>query len=200
MWGWWTFVVNNGRIVPGAESKMFDETRWRAAWDLKVFGYINVTGSDIPPHEGAQKGCLFSTLAWEIFGSRIGAHGPSQLLCGPEESKGLVWRFLIFPRGTAWSVNQCMTALSGSLCATPSSLSRPQRHRRRASTNRPPSPPTEPRQSTNVSAKPPATAQIAMGISYLINRLSKMVRVLVGIPMALASCESAGCVLASPSI
>lgn len=56
-------VVNNAGSVPGGGVEDVDETRWRAAWDLKVFGYIN-NGVDIPPHEGAQKGC-YSQHYWQ---------------------------------------------------------------------------------------------------------------------------------------
>jgi NAD(P)-dependent dehydrogenase (short-subunit alcohol dehydrogenase family) len=38
-------VVNNAGSVPGGGVEDVDEARWRAAWDLKVFGYINVTRS-----------------------------------------------------------------------------------------------------------------------------------------------------------
>jgi 3-oxoacyl-[acyl-carrier protein] reductase len=38
-------VVNNAGSVPGGGVEDVDETRWGAAWDLKVFGYINVTRS-----------------------------------------------------------------------------------------------------------------------------------------------------------
>jgi len=36
-------VVNNAGAIPGGTVEEVDETRWRTAWDLKVFGYINMT-------------------------------------------------------------------------------------------------------------------------------------------------------------
>ena len=36
-------VVNNAGAIPGGRIDEIDEARWRAAWDLKVFGYINMT-------------------------------------------------------------------------------------------------------------------------------------------------------------
>jgi NAD(P)-dependent dehydrogenase (short-subunit alcohol dehydrogenase family) len=36
-------VVNNAGAIPGGRIDEIDEVRWRAAWDLKVFGYINMT-------------------------------------------------------------------------------------------------------------------------------------------------------------
>jgi NAD(P)-dependent dehydrogenase (short-subunit alcohol dehydrogenase family) len=36
-------LVNNAGAIPGGNLDMIDEKRWREAWDLKVFGYVNMT-------------------------------------------------------------------------------------------------------------------------------------------------------------
>ena len=36
-------LVNNAGAIPGGSLAEIDEARWREAWDLKVFGYINLT-------------------------------------------------------------------------------------------------------------------------------------------------------------
>ena len=36
-------LVNNAGAIPGGDINSVDEARWREAWDLKVFGYINLT-------------------------------------------------------------------------------------------------------------------------------------------------------------
>jgi NAD(P)-dependent dehydrogenase (short-subunit alcohol dehydrogenase family) len=36
-------VINNAGAIPRGTIAEMDEARWRAAWDLKVFGYINMT-------------------------------------------------------------------------------------------------------------------------------------------------------------
>ena len=36
-------LVNNAGAIPGGDLRGIDEARWREAWDLKVFGYINMT-------------------------------------------------------------------------------------------------------------------------------------------------------------
>lgn len=36
-------LVNNAGSIPGGRLEDIDEAAWRAAWDLKVFGYINLT-------------------------------------------------------------------------------------------------------------------------------------------------------------
>src|ERR1700735_3549427 len=35
-------LVNNAGAIPGGDLQTIDEQRWRDAWDLKVFGYINM--------------------------------------------------------------------------------------------------------------------------------------------------------------
>lgn len=35
-------LVNNAGAIPGGSLDDVDEARWRAAWDLKVFGYVNM--------------------------------------------------------------------------------------------------------------------------------------------------------------
>ena len=36
-------LVNNAGAIPGGDLQRVDEDTWRRAWDLKVFGYINLT-------------------------------------------------------------------------------------------------------------------------------------------------------------
>jgi NAD(P)-dependent dehydrogenase (short-subunit alcohol dehydrogenase family) len=36
-------LVNNAGDIPGGSLEQVDESRWRHAWELKVFGYINLT-------------------------------------------------------------------------------------------------------------------------------------------------------------
>src|SRR5579885_2001338 len=36
-------LVNNAGAIPGGNLEQVDEARWREAWDLKLFGYINLT-------------------------------------------------------------------------------------------------------------------------------------------------------------
>jgi 3-oxoacyl-[acyl-carrier protein] reductase len=36
-------LINNAGAIPGGDLQAIDEARWRGAWDLKVFGYINMS-------------------------------------------------------------------------------------------------------------------------------------------------------------
>src|SRR5687767_1971304 len=36
-------LVNNAGDIPGGTLEAIDEAKWRHAWELKVFGYVNLT-------------------------------------------------------------------------------------------------------------------------------------------------------------
>ena len=36
-------LINNAGAIPGGNIDAVDESRWRQAWDLKVFGYVNMS-------------------------------------------------------------------------------------------------------------------------------------------------------------
>ena len=36
-------LVNNAGAIPGGNLQTVDEDTWRRSWDLKVFGYVNLT-------------------------------------------------------------------------------------------------------------------------------------------------------------
>ena len=42
-------LVNNAGAIPGGTLADIDEARWRAAWDVKVMGTINMTRAFYPP-------------------------------------------------------------------------------------------------------------------------------------------------------
>ena len=49
-------LVNNAGAIPGGDIAQIDEARWRTAWDLKVFGYINMTRRFYALMAAAQEG------------------------------------------------------------------------------------------------------------------------------------------------
>lgn len=42
-WSEADILINNAGAIPGGRIDQVDEATWRAAWDLKVFGYVNLT-------------------------------------------------------------------------------------------------------------------------------------------------------------
>src|SRR6201998_68815 len=55
-------LVNNAGAIPGGNIDAIDEARWRTAWDLKVFGYINMTRRFYALMRERQKGVIVNIL------------------------------------------------------------------------------------------------------------------------------------------
>src|SRR6201993_2211720 len=55
-------LVNNAGAIPGGDIAQIDEARWRTAWDLKVFGYINMTRRFYALMAQRKKGVIINIL------------------------------------------------------------------------------------------------------------------------------------------
>jgi NAD(P)-dependent dehydrogenase (short-subunit alcohol dehydrogenase family) len=55
-------LINNAGAIPGGTLAMIDEARWRAAWDLKVFGYINLTRAFLALMEERGRGVIVNVV------------------------------------------------------------------------------------------------------------------------------------------
>ncbi len=55
-------LVNNAGAIPGGNIAQIDEGRWRTAWDLKVFGYINMTRRFYALMAQRKKGVIINIL------------------------------------------------------------------------------------------------------------------------------------------
>jgi NAD(P)-dependent dehydrogenase (short-subunit alcohol dehydrogenase family) len=55
-------LVNNAGAIPGGNIDAIDEARWRTAWDLKVFGYINMTRRFYAQMRGRGHGVIVNIL------------------------------------------------------------------------------------------------------------------------------------------
>jgi 3-oxoacyl-[acyl-carrier protein] reductase len=53
-------LVNNAGAIPGGDLQAVDEARWRAAWDLKVFGYINLSRAYYAAMRSRHKGVIIN--------------------------------------------------------------------------------------------------------------------------------------------
>jgi 3-oxoacyl-[acyl-carrier protein] reductase len=53
-------LVNNAGAIPAGDLHSVDEARWREAWDLKVFGYINMTRGFIETMEKRGSGVIIN--------------------------------------------------------------------------------------------------------------------------------------------
>ena len=55
-------LINNAGAIPGGNIAQIDEPRWREAWDLKVFGYINMTRRFYALMAGRKAGVIVNIL------------------------------------------------------------------------------------------------------------------------------------------
>jgi hypothetical protein len=55
-------LINNAGAIPGGNIDAIDEARWRTAWDLKVFGYINMTRRFYALMRARKKGVIINIL------------------------------------------------------------------------------------------------------------------------------------------
>ena len=55
-------LVNNAGAIPGGDLLKVDEDTWRRAWDLKVFGYINLTRQVYAQMKAKKQGVVVNIL------------------------------------------------------------------------------------------------------------------------------------------
>jgi len=55
-------LVNNAGAIPGGDLQRVDEETWRGAWDLKVFGYINLTRAVYARMKARGRGVIVNIL------------------------------------------------------------------------------------------------------------------------------------------
>ncbi len=55
-------LVNNAGAIPGGPLHRIDEARWREAWDLKVFGYINMCREIYPVFQAKRAGVIVNVV------------------------------------------------------------------------------------------------------------------------------------------
>jgi NAD(P)-dependent dehydrogenase (short-subunit alcohol dehydrogenase family) len=69
-------LVNNAGAIPGGSLAEIDEARWRAAWDLKVFGYINMCRAFYALMKARRSGVIVN-----VTGHAAVTHDP-EYICG----------------------------------------------------------------------------------------------------------------------
>jgi NAD(P)-dependent dehydrogenase (short-subunit alcohol dehydrogenase family) len=62
-------LVNNAGTIPSGRLDEVDESAWRAGWDLKVFGYINLTRTIYPRMKSRGGGVIINNIGngGEVF-------------------------------------------------------------------------------------------------------------------------------------
>ena len=69
-------LVNNASAIPGGRLDEVDDAAWRNAWDLKVFGYINLTRALLPAMQKRGTGTIVN-----VIGAAAQIRDPSYI-CG----------------------------------------------------------------------------------------------------------------------
>jgi NAD(P)-dependent dehydrogenase (short-subunit alcohol dehydrogenase family) len=62
-------LVNNAGAIPVGSLESMDDQRWRAAWEVKVFGYINLTRSYLAAMKRRRKGVIVNVIG--VAGERM---------------------------------------------------------------------------------------------------------------------------------
>jgi 3-oxoacyl-[acyl-carrier protein] reductase len=76
-------LVNNAGDIPGGTIDQIDEAKWRHAWDLKVFGYINLTREMLAHMRARSSGVIVNVIG-------MAGEKPSwDYICGGMANAGL---------------------------------------------------------------------------------------------------------------
>ena len=76
-------LVNNAGDIPGGTLETVDEDRWRNAWELKVFGFINLSREIYPRMKARGSGVIINIIG-------MAGENPSfEYICGSTANAGL---------------------------------------------------------------------------------------------------------------
>ena len=77
-------LVNNAGAIPGGSLHDLDEQRWRQAWELKLFSYINLTRCYLPMMEQRGRGVICNIIGLAGVAPRY------DYICGSTANAGLI--------------------------------------------------------------------------------------------------------------
>ena len=77
-------LVNNAGAIPGGGLDAIDDERWRKAWDLKVFGYINTVRDVLPKMMQRKSGVVINIIGM------AGASPSYDYICGSMANASLI--------------------------------------------------------------------------------------------------------------
>jgi 3-oxoacyl-[acyl-carrier protein] reductase len=76
-------LVNNAGDIPGGTIEALDEAKWRHAWELKVFGYVNLTRELFGRMKARRSGVIVNVIGM------AGEHPSFEYVCGSMANAGL---------------------------------------------------------------------------------------------------------------
>src|SRR5919201_732733 len=75
-------LINNAGDIPGGTIETVDEEKWRHAWELKVFGFVNLTRELYPRMKGRKSGVIVNVIGM------AGESHPFEYNCGAAANAG----------------------------------------------------------------------------------------------------------------
>jgi len=76
-------LVNNAGDIPGGTLDSMDEAKWRHAWELKVFGYVNLTRALFARMQARGAGVIVNVIGMAAVST------PFEYICGATANAGL---------------------------------------------------------------------------------------------------------------
>ena len=76
-------LVNNAGDIPGGTIETLDEAKWRHAWELKVYGFVNLTREIYPRMKARKSGVIVNVIGM------AGETHPFEYVCGAAANAGL---------------------------------------------------------------------------------------------------------------
>jgi 3-oxoacyl-[acyl-carrier protein] reductase len=77
-------LVNNAGAIPGGSLADVDDAKWRQAWELKLFGYINLVREVLPSMEKRSNGVIVNIIGM------AGAAPRNDYVCGSTANAALM--------------------------------------------------------------------------------------------------------------
>jgi NAD(P)-dependent dehydrogenase (short-subunit alcohol dehydrogenase family) len=65
-------LINNAGAIPAGSLDAMGDQQWRAAWDVKVFGYINLTRAYLAKMKARKRGVIVNIIG--VAGERFDSH------------------------------------------------------------------------------------------------------------------------------
>jgi len=77
-------LVNNAGAIPGGGLDEVDDARWRESWDLKLYGYINLTRAYLPRMQALGRGVIANVIGMAGLAPR------AEYVCGSVANAALI--------------------------------------------------------------------------------------------------------------
>ncbi|MEI7738030.1 MAG: short-chain dehydrogenase/reductase [Betaproteobacteria bacterium] len=77
-------LINNAGAIPGGNLLDVDEEKWRQSWELKLFGYINLTREVLPLMQSKKRGVIANIIGM------AGAAPRNAYICGSTANAALI--------------------------------------------------------------------------------------------------------------